>query len=95
MHEGARRKAMGRVAGIPDLFVLHNGRLHGIELKRPPKTLASGKVSKAKPVTSDAQDDAMRRLMIAGAPCRVCRSIDEVADFLTQCGVPLKARVMK
>ena len=33
--EGARRKQMGRRAGIPDIFVLHDGHLIGLELKRP------------------------------------------------------------
>lgn len=86
-------QATGTLAGIPDLFVLHGGRLHGIELKRPPKTLASGKASSAKPAVSEAQTEIMRRLAIAGAPCRVCRSVEEVAAFLTECGVPLKGRV--
>lgn len=88
----ARLKAQGLVPGIPDLFVLHEGRLLGIELKAPPPRLASGKTSAAKPSVSDAQVDVMARLEAAGAPCRVCRSIDDVAAFLTEHGVPLKAR---
>lgn len=90
--EGARRKAMGRVAGIPDLFVLHDGVLIGIELKRPAATLASGKASAAAPNVSDAQRHTMARLTAAGARCFVCRSLDEVEAALAECGVALGRR---
>lgn len=90
--EGARRKAMGRVAGIPDLFVLHGGLLVGIELKRPQGLTKAGRPSKAAIPPSDAQKAVLARLTAAGAPCRICRSIDEVAAFLEEAGIPLKTR---
>lgn len=90
--EAVKLKATGSLAGIPDLFVFYEGKLIGLELKRPPKLLTSGKVSKAKPVVSDAQTDVHARLNRAGAQCFVCRSVGEVEAALKLCGVPLGRR---
>lgn len=73
-------KAMGVKAGVPDIHILHEGRSIYIELK-----VGAGKET--------AEQIMMRhRLVSAGAVCTVCRSLEEVADFLGAT-VGLKAKV--
>jgi len=38
--EGGRNKALGMVAGIPDILILYRGLLYGIELKQPSGVLS-------------------------------------------------------
>jgi len=87
-------RALGVVAGTPDILVIHAGRAHWIELKAPPKTLKSGKKSTAAPAVSDAQIAVAAALVRAGCPhVAICRSIDEVQAALIGWGVPTRARV--
>ena len=72
-------KAMGVKAGIPDLFILWNGELSGIELKA-----GRGTVSPAQKAMHEA-------LEIQHVPVAVCRSIDDVHTKLDGY-IPLKAR---
>jgi len=79
--EAARFKATGTVAGIPDICVVNDGRLIGLELKAPKGRL------------SDAQLYCHERLRRARVPVSVCRSLDEVIEALRSAGVPLRASV--
>jgi hypothetical protein len=79
--EAIRFKATGTIPGIPDICVVNDGRLIGIELKAP-----KGRVS-------DAQLYCHERLRRARVPVTICRSIDDVIAALTAAGVPLKARI--
>lgn len=90
--KAAQERNKGLVPGIPDLFVLYQGRLTGIELKRPPATLKNGAKSQAKANLSESQQAITPRLEAAGARCFVCRSLDDVQAALTACGVPLERR---
>lgn len=85
--------ALGVKEGIPDIWVLFHGRLHGIELKAPPKVLKRG-ASRAKPRLSDAQKEMHPRLEAAGAVVTVARSLEEVERFLRLHGVPLRASAL-
>ena len=76
--EAIRFKATGVVAGMPDICVVNNGRLIGLELKAP-----KGRVS-------DAQLYCHERLRAAQVPVTVCRSLDDVIGALLAAGVPLK-----
>jgi hypothetical protein len=76
--EAARFKRMGVTAGMPDLGVLHEGRIAWLELK-----VAKGRVS-------DVQARAHERLRIAGCPVSICKSIDDVIAALAEAGVPLR-----
>ncbi len=75
MRAGAKAKAEGRSAGVPDLFLPHAGRWnHGlfIEMKR----LTGGSVS--------AQQRSWHaRLREAGYRVAVCRGADAARDVLT------------
>jgi hypothetical protein len=79
--EAAILKAMGVKPGWPDLQFVWRGRAVCIELK-------SGDAGLSK-----AQEDRCMRLILAGAALATCRSLEEVIDFLTTLGVPLRARV--
>lgn len=59
-------KAMGVKAGVPDIYILHEGRSLFIELKPPKRYL------------SKEQKEMTRRLLLAHARVDVCRSLDEV-----------------
>lgn len=77
-------KAMGRKAGVPDLCLVWKGRAIFIELKAP----GSGKLT---PI----QTAMHQRLTMVGAVVATCRSLDEVADFLSTTGIPTLDTSMK
>lgn len=102
-------KAMGVVAGFPDLLVIGPGgwiyptipqgkqqtaQVIALELKAPPKMLKSGEPSKAKSAVSDAQRDVIEALHQCGIPTVIVRSMDEAIDALKAMGVPLKGRAL-
>lgn len=79
--EGKRRTARGCIAGIPDLHILYRGRLLLIELKAP------------RGVVSAEQKGFLTNARICGAATAICRSLDEVVDFLKKHGVRLRGTV--
>ncbi len=78
---GQRLKAMGTRAGWPDLQVLYAGHAFLIELKSPDGRL------------SEDQLCTHRRIVNAGCPVLVARSLEEVDAALRNWGIPLRARV--
>lgn len=74
-------KRMGLLAGIPDIAVLHAGKLVFLELKRH-----GGEAS-------DAQIATAGRLRAAGAYVSFCRTLGEVECALRHAGIPLSARM--
>lgn len=85
---GKRLNDMGRLPGIADLGVVHEGRIHWIELK----TDKAPGVAKGYQSPAQHQFEATARL--AGAPYAVCRSSKEVEMFLRSHGVPLTVSVV-
>lgn len=80
VREAVKLKRMGVKAGVPDLCIIWRRRAILIELKT-----AKGRVS-------PEQNHRMEMLTIAGAVVTVCRSLDEVSDFLGQI-MPMQGRV--
>lgn len=74
-------KRMGVQAGWPDIHFVWKGRACYCELK------ASGGA------LSPAQKMVHESIMRAGGIVRVCKSEEEVVDFLTILGVPMQARL--
>lgn len=72
--EAGRLRAIGVKAGVPDIVIVWRGRAHFIELKT-----AAGRVS-------DAQHEMHSRLMLAGAVVTICRSLEEVEQFIRVIG---------
>ena len=78
---GAILKGRGAVSGLPDLWLVYQGRLFLIELKRP-----GGQVS-------EVQELCHLALRRAGAPVAVCHSPVEVQAALRGFGIPLRGRI--
>ncbi len=76
--EAINLKRMGTVAGIPDLVVLHDERAFFIEMK-----LGKGKLS-------EAQSFIISRIKRARCKVSLCRSMEDVENFLSECGIPLR-----
>ena len=80
VREAAKLKRMGVKPGVPDICIVWRGRAIFIELKT-----ATGRMS-------NVQTEMARALILAGAVFTVCRSVDEVSDFLAG-AVNMKGRV--
>lgn len=78
---GARieRSKRGVVSGQPDVWLVSDARLHGIELKRP-------KLGR----TSDDQRALHAELMKAGCRIAIARSCEDVLAALIAWGVPFR-----
>ena len=100
-------KAMGVLAGMPDLFVMGPntrftymgaGQMHphliAIEFKAPPKRLRTGGPSKAKPRLSPAQAARQIDLGACGVPYLVIDDLADLVQSLKALGVPLRGRAM-
>jgi hypothetical protein len=77
--EAAILKAMGVVRGVPDIIVIWQGRVFGIELKAD-----KGRTSMAQLATHQA-------MRAAGCEIAVCRTLDEVETAMRGWGIPLLA----
>jgi hypothetical protein len=73
--EAAKFKAMGVVAGVPDILILKGGRLYALELKAPGGRL------------SDAQRKVGALMEKCGATISVAKSIDEALVTLEYWGI--------
>jgi len=101
-------KAMGVLAGMPDLFVMgptlkrelsdrtgvQTPNLIAIEFKAPPKRLKAGGLSKASPRLSPAQRARQADLGSCGVPYLVIDDMADMIQSLRALGVPLKGRVL-
>ena len=77
----SRMQRTGVKFGTPDVLIVTGGRFLAIELK----------VGKNK--ASDNQADALDAIVAAGGEATIARSVDDVANFLTACKVPLRASI--
>lgn len=101
-------KAMGVLAGMPDLFVMGprqaqtpdgivgytTPRLIAIEFKAPPKRLRTGGPSKARPRLSPAQLARQADLGACGVPYLVIDDLADMVQALRALHVPLRGRAM-
>ena len=78
--EGALLKALGVLAGIPDVLIFYESRLYGIELKSPAGRLTA------------VQQALHELLRAAGARVETCRTLDSVEYQLLFWKIPLRAR---
>jgi hypothetical protein len=78
---GAILKARGAVAGLPDHWLIHAGRVYCIELKRKGGVLSA--------------DQIMCHLLLrrAGAEVAVCRELADVEEALMTWKIPLRGRI--
>lgn len=88
----AKMKASGLRPGFPDLCFIHNRRTYWIELKAP--STAQRRTPERLGTLDDPDlSEDQRRVLAALNPgaWAICRSVNEVADALTQWGVVLRA----
>jgi hypothetical protein len=78
--EGGILKAMGVMAGFPDLLIIHLGRAYGIELKTD-----AGALSKDQRAAHIVLDNAQMKL-------GTCRTLDEVLGQLRAWNIPTKIK---
>lgn len=87
-------KALGVLAGMPDLFVLGPGcKLYALEVKPPPVALKSGKQSQAKPRVSETQQVMFPKLAACGVPVVIVTDAEEAVMVLSSLGVPMRGKV--
>lgn len=71
-------KAMGLVAGMPDLLFIHRGNAFGMELKAK-----NGKLT-------EAQHQMIMQLAICGMDVRIVRTLDEALFCLKEWEIPTR-----
>ena len=76
------RTGRGIVAGVPDLFVLHRGIAHMVEIKTPAGEL------------SDPQQSVMAAVLASGGRVGVVRDADEMLGLLDAWGIPREWRLV-
>ena len=89
----AKLARLGLKRGWPDILVLHDRRLYGIELKR-----LGGRLSRTRIVRTKrgglrelaGQVDVFPRLEGAGMTIAVCHTVPEVLAMLRAWGVPMR-----
>lgn len=84
-------KAMGLVAGVPDLCLVYRGQFHGIELKAPGDL--TGNTMKGRGYLSPDQRECHTALRAAGAIVATCWSLEDVQRSLANWGIPLRASI--
>jgi hypothetical protein len=72
----------GIVAGVPDLFVLHRGIAHMVEIKTPAGEL------------SDPQQSVMAAVLASGRRVGVVRDAEEMLGLLDAWGIPRARRLV-
>jgi hypothetical protein len=89
----AKLARLGLKRGWPDILLLHDRQLYGIELKP-----LGGRLSRTRIVRTQrggwreltGQEDMFPRLEVAGMRIAVCRSVPEMLAVLRAWGVPLR-----
>jgi hypothetical protein len=92
----SRLARLGLKPGIPDLFIVHDGRFHGIELKT-----RTGRLSTSRQVRTRwggtrlvlGQVEMLQALEAAGARVAVARSVDDVLFQLKTWNIPTRVRL--
>jgi hypothetical protein len=79
--EAARLKGMGVVAGVPDVFIVHNGRCYALELKAE-----GGRAT-------DKQLACIAALREAGAHTAITEGLDRALEVLENWGLLRGQRV--
>ena len=70
--DGVRKKAMGQLAGFPDIIMLHDGAFYAFEVKAE------------RGYPTQAQKDVGAQIEANGGVWAVVRSIDDVAEVIEE-----------
>jgi hypothetical protein len=94
----AKLYRMGLQRGWPDFLVVHDGKVRGLELKKPGEQLSKSRWVRTKRGSLkyvEGQDVVHPQLMDAGMSLAVCWSIDEVIQALRFWHIPLRRGIGK
>jgi hypothetical protein len=87
---------VGLRRGFPDIMVIHDARIFGIELKSRRGVLSKTKVvrtASGAPRMLIGQVERFAELEAAGMRIAICRSVDEVLAQIVRWGIPVRGRV--
>lgn len=86
---------VGMKRSWPDVILLHDGRIYGIEIKTVDGELSRTRMVRAKKSGRlrlvEGQRDVFPRLERCGMTIGICRSVDGVIDQLRTWGIPITA----
>jgi|KBSMisStaDraftv2_1062788.scaffolds.fasta_scaffold1267522_2 hypothetical protein len=91
--EVARLGRAGLKRGWPDILIIFQGLVFGIELKRRGQKLSKTRVGRTRrgaPRIYEGQEDVFPRLHAAGMTIAVCNSVDAVLHQLRRWGIPTR-----
>jgi hypothetical protein len=91
--QAARLARLGLQRGWPDILVVHEGRVHGLELKRPGRALSRSRWVRTRNGSKryvEGQHEAFRRLERAGMHIATCTSVREAICALEAWGIPVR-----
>jgi hypothetical protein len=92
--QAAALSRAGIKRGLPDLLVLHDGRLRGLELKRVGGRLSKTRIVRTRrgsPRILEGQEDVFPKLEAAGMDIAIAHSVDEMLDALDRWQIPLRS----
>jgi hypothetical protein len=87
---------VGLRRGFPDIMLIHDARIFGVELKTRHGALSKTKVVRTPsgaPRILIGQVERFAELEAAGMRIAICRSVDEVLAQITRWGIPVRGRV--
>jgi hypothetical protein len=91
--EVTRLSRVGLKRGWPDILILYEGLLFGVELKRRGGKLSTtriGRTKKGSPRIYEGQVEVFPRLQAAGMTIAIVHSVDELLAQLRGWGLPLR-----
>jgi hypothetical protein len=91
--QAAALSRAGIKRGLPDLLILHAGKLHGVELKRHKGRLSVTRIVRTRrgsPRILEGQEDTFPKLEAAGMTIAIAHSVDEMLDALDRWKIPLR-----
>jgi hypothetical protein len=89
----AKLHRMGLQRGWPDILLIYQGSIYGIELKRPGASISKTKWARTQRGGLRelvGQNEMFPRLEAAGMQIAVCRSVDDVIDQLAAWEIPMR-----
>jgi hypothetical protein len=92
--QAAALSRAGIKRGLPDLLILHVGKLHGVELKRHKGRLSVTRIVRTRrgsPRILEGQEDVFPKLEAAGMDIAIAHSVDEMLDALDHWQIPLRS----
>jgi hypothetical protein len=92
----ARLKKVGLKRGWPDLFIIYEGLVFGMEIKAHGRQLSKDRVGRSKsgsPVFYEGQESVFPKLRNAGMAIAIIHNTDEMLAQIRRWGIPLRTQL--